>query len=394
MVSAMKREVTDPNILAQLNGSTPTQSSFLDKAAGMADKFNNLIEGAHLPEVGAGFLQGAGDVGASLGNLIARPFGHPIPHPNFQKYFGNSLGSKIAFGAGELGSQIPLMASGAATIGRLTNIGSKAGLSGRVAQGTVSGGLLGENEEGGRLGGIVTGGVLPIASSTVKGIAKMGSNKISDNVLKALRSTEKEYKQKFKSIFKEADRSGINRGLKRVEHDSHILARGGDKDYIHALQEYNYNPTLSNAHSAQSDLGKYIANIGRPKNSLERHAKNEAKYVQKTLKENMIEHMHSKGRVDLALKYLDAKEGYKNELLPYLKSKPIKALQEGEIRKKNFANAIAKDEKFMSKIGQYRHPEISRRETMSKVLNSKAGQYGIGTALGSAGLYGLARLFK
>jgi hypothetical protein len=368
------------------------EHSLLDTVGQAAGKFNRFIEGTRLPAFAGGLLQGAGDIGASLGNLVMRPLGHPIPHPNLSQYIDKSPLSRIAFGAGELGSNIPLYASGAGLIGR-AGMTAEAGLSGKLAEGLASGFLMGENKEGERGEGALMGAAIPTGSAALKGLAKLKSSKIAENVLKGFKKAEGEASNQFGNVFSEADTKGITH-ISRVPVNVNLLKKQGDRKFLHAFEEFHKNPTITNAHSAQSDLAKYANNIGRPQNTLERQAKEEALKASQDIREKMMQEFHATGNTGLALKYNNARKFYKNIVSPYLNSKSIKKLQSGELRPKNFANKIEQEEAFMSKIGQHEHPEIDYRRKLKKAIGNKAVQYGAGTALSGIGLYEIAKMLK
>lgn len=385
----------EPDEFEQYHSSNYPQEkekSWLEKAGNLADKFNKGVEATGLPAAAGGFYQGVGDVGASLGNVIARPLGHPIPHPEFRKYFDNSLASSIGFGAGELGSQIPLYASGAGFLGKL-GLGAEAGLSGKAIQGLLAGSLLGEDKEGGRKLGAALGAGMPIAGAAIKGLSGLRSKKIADKVLTGFANTEKHYGKEFSSIFNESRMRGIKH-LEKVPSKMELLKKGGEKNYLQALKDFNNHPTIENAHSAQSDLAKYVSRIGKPANKLERDARNEAKRLSETIREKMSSHLVETGNPDLAMRYNQARHGFKEDVVPYMNSKVIKNMKEGNIRSKHFAKKIAEDERFMAKLGQKKHPEIALRENITKGLSNKIVQYGLGTGLGGLGFYEAAKLLK
>lgn len=370
-------------------------SSWLDKAGNAADYFNKAVESTRLPQFAGGLLQGTGDIGASLANIIARPLGHPISHPELQKYIPQDIGSQMAVGGGELASQIPLMTSGAGLIGKLTGFGTKSGLSGKAAQGALSGALMGENNEGeGRLSGAIEGAAIPTTMGIAKNLTGLRSKNIAEKVMQGMKESKAEYAKKFGNIFKETESRGIANKVKPIDANERLLNRAGNKDYLYALEQYNKKPSIEKAHEAQSQLGKYIKDIGSPKSTLDRHAKEEAKKVSKGLREHIAHQMQKTGNTDLALKYNEARKGYSQEVAPYLNSKAIKKFLNDELRPNKLASFLGKEEKFMSKLGQYRHPEIQQREMIKNILNSKIGQYGIGTGLGGLGLYGLSKAFK
>jgi hypothetical protein len=368
------------------------EPGWLSKAGNVAGRFNELIESSRLPAVAGGIFQGIGDIGASIGNIVARPLGHPIPHPEFSKYFDKSPLTKIAFGAGELGAQLPLYGTGAGLIGKL-GLTKGIKLSDKIIEGLAAGTVMGEDSEGNRMTSAALGAALPVAGKVVKGLSDLKSKNIARNVVKGFKNAESQSAKEFQDIFKEVKDRDIKK-MHPIEAKMNLLTKEGDQKYIHSLHEYNKNPTIENAHSAQSDLAKYAKKIGKPENKLERDARNEAKNISDELRQNMMMHLHKTGNIDLALRYHTARDSFKHEVGPYLNSKALKDLMRNDLRAKNFANKIAEEESFMTKLGQHKHPEIERRAKLKKALNNKAVQYGIGTGLSGLGLYEASKLFK
>ncbi len=372
----------------------PQNGGFLERAGNLAGKFNSIVEASRLPAFAGGLLQGAGDIGTSVGNLFARPLGHEIPHPHLSKYLPDDILTNGAFGAGQLTSEAIPFAKGASLIGKITGLGTKAGLGGKVAQGALSGALLGENEEGSRLENTILGGTIPIAGAAISKLNKFRSPVMAKNIIDAMKKTESEYKNLFSTVFKTAEERGYAGKYKPIKFNQNILKSGGKKDFLYALEQYNKKPSLEAAHEAQSQLGKYIADIGCRVSTLENHAIRDAIDGGKSFREHISDQLHRSGNSDLALDYLQARQGYKTDYVPYLKSKAIKEFLQNESTTKNFSREIGKEKSFHAKIGQHRHPEIQQKEMLRKILGSKAGQYAIGTALGGAGLYGLGKMFK
>lgn len=397
MVRTMKL-VTDPNLIKQLEQGDgkeeKKESSLLDKISGVAEKFNRGIEATHLPELAGGLLQGAGDVGVSLANVAAKPLGYEIPHPNLKQYIPHGFGSLAAFSAGELASQIPLFMGGAGLIGK-AGIGAEAGIGGKAVQGALAGGLMGENSEG---GGRLLSGLLGAAVPTGIGLAQKGlslrSKNIAANVLQSLEKSKQEYANKFGNIFEEARNRGISENFRPIAANQRLLGKAGNKDYLYALNEFNANPTLEAAHEAQSQLGKYVNKIGKPTSTLDRHAIEEANRVKKAIQDHIMEHLRRSGNTDLAIDYNMAKQGYKQEVAPYLNSKTVNQLLEGKLLPNKFAPKIAQEESFIAKIGQHKHPEIQQREFLKNIAKSKMAQTIAAVLAAELGLHGIGKLLK
>jgi len=381
-----------------------SQHPYLYKLAEMVSRHPGLSKGIEAAAnitypIGLGAAQGIGDVSASIGNIALNPLSRLIgkdirlPHPQLEQNLEPNMRNKLLFGLGQLGAQIPAYLSGEGLIAKVLGQTGARTIGSKAATGTLSGLGLGENKEGeGRVLSGALGGLTPIGLSVLGKSTPLNSKMIAKDVLKGMESTEKHYNQEFNSIFNEAKNRNIAHvGIEIPKFNYSILKKGGSKDYLHSLNEFKKNPTLENAHNAQSDLGKYASSIGRPSNTLEREAKDEALNLSDKLRESMMNGFSRNKSSDLALKYNNARKGYKEEYIPYLNSKSIKALKSGDLRPSKFATKIANEEKFMSKIGQYRHPMIGYREKLLKVTKSKPFAMGIGFGAGELGLHELKK---
>ena len=388
-------KLSDEELATAIKNSEPSEqkTDWLGNAGNIVGKFNKVVEASRLPAFAGGLLQGAGDIGASLGNIVAKPLGHPIPHPELSKFIDTSPLSRIAFGAGELASQIPLYSSGAGAIGRL-GLTRGAGLGGRVAEGAASGALMGENAEGDRVGGALEGAAFPIAGRGLEWLNNLRSPNIAQNVMNGFRRSQEEARNQFNNVFDTAAERGINR-VEAPHADMRLLRRQGDTKYLHSLEEFYRNPSLQNAHDAQSDLAKYANRIGnRPSNRLERQAREEARNISERIRRNMTGEFVRSGNSDLALQYNNARNFYRDIVGHYLDSPSIRNLEQGNLRPRNFAKKIQEEENFMTNIGQHEHPEIDYRRRLMKALSNKMVHYAGGTALAGLGLHGLAKMFK
>lgn len=351
--------------------------------------FNDAMKASVIPAFAGGILQGAGDIGASVGNVgaagINALFGtkYHIPHPDLGKYLPKTLAKKAAFGLGQISSQIPLYASGAGLLGRVTGLGERAALGGKVAQGALSGALMGENKEGeGRLTGALVGGAIPVAQSAYAGLKGLKSKNIAKEVLTGKARAKEKYSQLFNDVFKKVEERGLDKGLSAQSADTKIMQKAGHGNYIESLKMYNKNPTLKGAHDAQSDLAKYINKIGKPNNALDRKAIAEAIKSQSALKNKISTQFEKTGNQALGKSYSLAREGYRKEFIPYTSSKSIKDLESGKLRPKKFASRIAQEEDFLSALSK-KHPKIERRELLKKVAKNPITK-GVGIGVGAS----------
>lgn len=166
------KEVKDPEILNLFNEDKKYQS-LLGKAGKYAEKFNKTIESLRLPSVAGGFLQSAGDMGASIANVPLGMVGAPkIPHPTLQKYLPQDLLSRGAFLGGELGGGL---GGWIKTQGAISKLLPEMKALPKVAReslsGLMTGGLVGEDSEGD--GRVLSAGLGSIAVPAT-GIKKSG----------------------------------------------------------------------------------------------------------------------------------------------------------------------------------------------------------------------------
>ena len=388
-------KLSDEELAAAIKNSEPSEqkTDWLGNAGNIVGKFNKVVEASRLPAFAGGLLQGAGDIGASLGNIVAKPLGHPIPHPELSKFIDTSPLSRIAFGAGELASQIPLYSSGAGAIGRL-GLTRGAGLGGRVAEGAAAGAAMGENQEGDGFRGALEGAAIPIAGRGLEWLNNLRSTNIARNVMQGFRNAQQEARTQFNNVFDDAAERGVRR-INAPHTDMRLLRRQGNIRYLHSLEEFYRNPSLRNAHNAQSDLAKYAERIGdRPANTLARQARDEALRTSERIRHNIFGEFSRSGNTDLALQYHNARNFYRNVVGHYLDSPAIRNLEQGNLCPRNFAKKIQEEEGFMANIGQHEHPEIDYRRRLLKALSNKMVQYAGGSALSGLGLYGLAKMLK
>ena len=394
--------VTDPKLIERLNAmhaaqmqQSAPQESLLDKTSSFVDKWiNKPVQSLGIPDLAGGFLQGAGDVGASLANIVARPLGHPVPHPDLQQYTSQSPLSRLMFGAGELGAQLPLFASGAGIAGKIGNIAERGGLATKTALGALSGGSLGENKEGsGRLTSAALGTLEPLGGSLINKARSLKSSNIAKDVVEGEKEAVARYGKKFTNILLQG-----NVPLKKIKGDLSLLSKAGSDKFIYALKEFNKKPMASVAHEAQSDLMKYVASIGKPSSKLERDAVKEASRLSDSLRGMMAEGWKKSGKEHLVALYNQAREGFKKEVVPYFGSKTLEQFKKGNIRGEKFAPLIAQEEKFMAQLGSKKHPKIGSRERLVKAMTHPIAKHAvgsaIGTGLGGLGLYEVAKYFR
>jgi hypothetical protein len=360
---------------------------------------------------GAG--QAIGDIGSSAINypisLAERVSGNQlphVPHPNLinknPESFGESLGQTLgqAFGglavpggAALKGAQLAEKGYQALRAGReLPALGKMIG----AGLGGAAEGYLGNEENrplGAKIGAALGAGGQGIASG-LNFAKSLKSKNIAKSITDEMNRLKGHFGEVFSSHLHEGEQAGANRFLKHQPVNQSLFKKAGESKQLHALEEYNANPTLSNAHEAQSDLNKLLSKYAfKKENKVDRDIYKEALKTKNRLLQQISDAFEKSGRSSHGAGYQNARIDYANELGPYLNSPSIKALTGrgnrgiSTLRPNKFADKLLQEEEFLTQSGS-KHPELLAREKYNKLKGSKLAH---GVALGAAG--GLAANF-
>lgn len=363
-----------------------------------------------------GMGQTIGDLGASAINApisgLEYLSGHKIPHiphPNLINDNPASLGESIGQTLGQFtgGLALPGGAGLKATqlVGKgysALRAGKQLPLIGKLLAGGTGGaaeGALGNEKNrllGAGLGGLL-GGTAQGISSVIKFAQGIKSKNIANDIKNTFKNYENNFEKRFIPSLEAGEEAGANKYLKPQKGDLSILKKVGGidkktktKDLIFALEQYNAEPTLKNAHYAQRDLNK-LANIHKysTEGTAERKAFNEALKLKNRLLQQISSAFESSGAKSHGKNYVQSRVDYAKEFGPYLNSKAVADLlgknpsRMQTLRPSKFADELLKDEKFLATTGN-KHPELLQRETTNKILSNPLVQ----KALGGAALVG------
>lgn len=347
--------------------------------------------------LGLGTAQTAGDIGASIGNFgiegLSNLFGKEIPripHPNLKQYYPESEW-------GQTGSDIGNFAGNFAVpgVGYLKALKLANSLPGKIAAGAGAGALGGAaiNEEdrgGGAVAGGITGGLLPA-------LHRLLPSSVANNITKAYHKAKDVGSGMYNRVWKDAAEEGLTHAplSKGIPHKNFEEEAGSD--YVTRLKEYIKDPTLENAHWAQSDLGKFIDSFKGVKPheipSPKLRALDEAKTLQEKIKESMFSHNALGTRPHLAKAYSKASENWAKNVIPYQDIKNIREYAKGKVKSSTLIKNALKNENFMLNKAE-KHPALLAHEAAQNPLLRKIlGAVGAGAGLGT-GAYGTYKLFK
>ncbi len=355
-----------------------------------------------------GMGQAAGDLGASAINWpisgIEHLSGHKlphVPHPDLLNKNPGSLGESIGQTVGQIGAGFALPGGVGMKAAQLANKGYQAlragkqlPLIGKLLAGGAGGALEGAagNEEnrslGGALGSIAgtAGYALPATYNFAKSLS---SKNIAKNIQNEVSRLGQHFNERFTSHLQAGEEAGANKFLRGEKGNIKLLKKAGEGKLAYGLEKFNENPTLTNAHKAQSDLNKIVAKFSRSKEgSLESDAYEEALKLKNRLLKKISESFEKAGVKQHGAGYQQSRVDYANEAAPYLDSPAISGLlgknKRGAqtVRPKEFADKLLQEEEFLAQAGN-KHPDLLRREKYNKIKKNKLAQ---GAALGAGTL--------
>lgn len=318
--------------LAMALQNHPSLNKVIQSAAPYAEHFNRAIKGTGLPNLAQGAFQGGSDVLRGAASLVPTGAGLPsvnIPDPGFEK---NNI------------EEVPLPGFQSNPLQEI------AGPAGYAAT------LLNPQRAA-----IKAGETIAAKLPTSKNLAA----KITEDK-SVIKNT---YKNLYNGLFKKAEEQGIKE-IAKPKGKINAIIENTPETYHKRLQQFIENPTLENAHWAQSDLGKLERSLEKS------HANNpltkpklDALKQAKDYKEKIKEAMFAGNKAKLEKEYNKITKGYANEVLPYTTNKAITALEKGELLPKNLIPKLKGNDKFMIALGK-KYPGI----TINQLARSPEGK--------------------
>lgn len=173
------------------------------------------------------------------------------------------------------------------------------------------------------------------------------------------------FREKYGDLFKNAEKAGLKE-VEKPKINTNIIEKNSMPKYHKALLDFNKNPTLANAHLAQSDLGKMIRSFEKSPSPLGSHqikAFKEAIDAQNKIKESMFA-----SSPKLAQKYKEITHGYAKEVIPYSANKAIGQFERGELSAKKLVQRLKNNDAFMLAIGK-KYPGIKANQLLNNKLS-------------------------
>jgi hypothetical protein len=190
-----------------------------------------------------------------------------------------------------------------------------------------------------------------IPAVTAKGITKQ--------IVKTKAARIAEAKKDYGSLFEKAANEGITHAKppKSVTASEAHIVKHSEPRFHESLQTYTENPTIENAHWAQSELGaleRHLDSLSK-KNGLTPSQIKTLKAVQqarKGIKESMFSKNAMGANPKLGKEYDQLAAKYKEEVVPYTSLEDIHEYEAGKMRPKTVVKNLQNDEEFMTKLAK------------------------------------------
>jgi len=223
-----------------------------------------------------------------------------------------------------------------------------------------------------------------VPSVTAKGIMKSLSKEKGKQYAIA--------KQDYSNLFNEASGQGLTHAspTKAVTSNQANIIKNSQPKHHTALKEYVANPTIENAHWAQSELGALQRHLDKiaSKNGLTPSQNKTYKAVleaRKGIKKSMFSNNALGKSPELAMKYENLGTKYKENVIPYTSLEELSEYEAKRLRPSSAVKDLLNNEEFMIQLAK-KQPGIY----LHKPLAKKVGYAG----LGATGLLGYEELKK
>jgi hypothetical protein len=261
--------------------------------------------------------------------------------------------------------------------------------------------LMGQKGEGSTVDNIIQKGIehapeLLGLRSIFKGKLPITSKGITEKLSKDKQLALNQAKTEYGNLFNSAKEQGITHAMppqSALDNRARITANSQNK-HNRALNEYIQNPTLENAHWAQSELGaldRHMDSLAN-KNGLTPTQLKTQKAVQKTrddIKKEMFSNNAFGKNPKMADEYNALSNKYKNNVIPYTRLNELSEVEAKRMKPGTAVNSLLNDDQFMIELSK-RYPGLFLHKPGTRKAIIGAGVLG-GTIGGYKGIKDLLK---
>lgn len=294
-------------------------SSNLNRQEGNSIGILNFLKG-----LGVGALESVANIAPSVANVALGPIDYfagtnlKRPYLSLEEFRPQTTGGHLGHLAGNIAGLVVPGGAGAKLISKL--LGRPSVLKSAAALGGANAAISGsENELLSRgLAGLT--GIIPLAQG-------LRTKPLIEKAVERNKTLGNQFKEQYESFFNKAE-SSLPKG-EEIRVPKIINSKAGNnalseiKGLKKAVKQFTLEPTLRNAHKAQSDIGKSLrafeaTNRGKILPSYQTEAIRAAEKIQDNIRAAMRESFAKHGHKELSNEYDFLTKEYADKMVPYL----------------------------------------------------------------------------
>lgn len=241
---------------------------------------------------------------------------------------------------------------------------------------------LGEEQAGDQLWQDL-GMIAPIAGAPKalgKNAPALTAKQITQQMSKHKSAALEKAKIDYGKLFEDAKKIGLKNAEPSdlVYNQRKIITQNSTPKHHRAYNEYLQNPTLENAHWAQSELGALERHLNKisDKNGLtpiQHKTLKAANKAREDIKKSMFSENGLGKSPALGERYNQLSEEYRKKVIPYTRLEELSDVEKGRMRPKSAIKSLRNDEQFMIDLAK-KYPGLALHSALAK----KIGIGGIG----------------
>lgn len=302
-------------------------------------------------------------------NLLA---GTNIPRmegTNFKQYTPEGMMGQAGNVVGDVAGNV--VGGGAAfkALGAVPKLGNEASILANSLRGGAAGYATGAENPGGRYAGAAEGGVAGPA-------LKMTNKSLADTLLNQYEKIKSGASKEYSNLFQKAGNDlAIPSSKENLDYE--MIKSSFTKADRKNIDKYFEDPTLQNAHKAQSDLGKKIRTLEKGKqdpNFLGNSKIDALTQAREAIKNGMNKTLDNR-LPGGSSEYQQISQKYAEQVAPYKELKVLESYKKGEKTPKQVLSKI--DEKFKNSKPGKDNSMLKSRESINKALGSKPAKWAL-----------------
>lgn len=217
-------------------------------------------------------------------------------------------------------------------------------------------------------------------------------NRMSRHKQEALGNARTQYGD----LFNEAAQEGITHAIPPVGilRNRDLITRNSSAKHHRLYNQYLENPTLENAHWAQSELGSLERHLEKIENKqgltpIQHQTLRAANQARQQIRASMFNHENLGRNPFLSDRYQHLSNQYRENVIPYTRLEELSETEANRLRPKTAVKELLKDDQFMIELAR-RYPGIFLHTPAAKSLGRKA--LGVGAVIG--GYEGVKKLLR